>query len=83
MITKNPRCALAISIFLTGNMQNVCLMNLQSSPKILETPMRDPLHLQQHCQRELGGGGGGRGLKGSKIFQSVLRFLSEIVGWWP
>ena len=31
-------------------------MNLQSSPKILETPMHDPLHLQQHGQREGGGG---------------------------
>ena len=51
---------------------------LSHEPTIL-APMHDPLHLQQHCQRE--GVGGGGGLKGSKIFLSVLRFLSEIVGW--
>ena len=69
MITKNPRCALAISIFLTGNMKDVCLMNLQSSPKILETPMHDPLHLQQHCQREGGGGGTEREQNFPKCFK--------------
>ena len=69
MITKNPRCALAISIFLTGNMKDVCLMNIQSSPKILETPMHDPLHLQQHCQREGGGGGPEREQNFPKCFK--------------
>ena len=82
MITlKSKMCTLLFqfSIFLTGNMPDVCLINLQPSPKILETPMHDPFPLQQHRQRD----GGGGGLKGSKIFQSVLRFLSEIVVWLP
>ena len=44
-------------------------MNLQSSPKILETPMHDPLHLQQHGQREGGGGGTEREQNFPKCFK--------------
>ena len=37
---------------------------------------------QQHCKREEEvGGGGGDGDKGSRIFQSVSGFLSEIVAY--
>ena len=52
-------------------------VTLQSSPKILETPMHIPCDckvtwLQQHHKRE-------GGTKGSKIFQSVSRYLSKSV----
>ena len=71
-------------IYIPANMPPACRryshINRQSSPKILETPMHVAMlrcyckvtWLQQHCKWE-----GEK--KGSRIFQSVSRFLSEIV----
>ena len=61
-------------------------VNRQSSPKILETPMHVPFALQcwdviakLRGYNNITNGRGGGGKKGSRIFQSVSRFLSQIV----
>ena len=45
---------------------------LSHEPTIL-APMHDPLHLQQHCQREGVGGGGGGGTEREQNFPKCFK----------